>query len=266
MWHIFEITLKKDFRLYANNGIILPKLFIFICTFSLLFANAQQNTFEQANKVYETENYTEAVKLYEQLIKEDYQSENLYYNLGNAYFKTGNLGKSILYLEKAQKLAPRNKDIQHNLSFAYAKTTDNIEPLPRLFFVNWWYSLLNFYTASKWSFFGVILLWVAFVLWAVHSFFKIAKLKPTSVIIAVLSMVLLFISYQKNSYDKKNNSAIVLHTQSALKSLPNQNAQELHFVHEGLKVSVIDSVDNWYKIKLQDGTEAWIEKSAVALI
>lgn len=234
----------------------------------LLSANAfaQQNTFESANKAYENENYATALEQYEQLIKEGYQSENLYYNLGNTYFKTGELGKSILYLEKAQKLAPRNKDIHHNLRFAYARTADNIEPLPHLFFVNWWFSLLNFFSASKWAVLGISLLWFAVILWGLYIFLKAKKVKLGSILFLSLSLVFLFLAYQKNNYDKDSNSAIILQKAVNTKSSPNHNAQEMGTIHEGLKVSVQDSVDNWYKIRLQDGSETWVKKEVLALI
>lgn len=255
--HIYCLKLK-------TTKSIIKSLFIFIALFSTAFA--QQNTFESANKAYENENYTTAVEQYEQLLKEGYHSENLYYNLGNAYFKTGELGKSILYLEKAQKLAPRNKDIHHNLRFAYARTADNIEPLPHLFFVNWWFSLLNFFSASKWAVLGISLLWFSLILWGLFTFFKVKKIKLGSILFLSLSLVLLFLAYQKNNYDKESNSAIILQKVVNTKSSPNHNAQELGTIHEGLKVSVQDSVDNWYKIKLQDGSEAWVKKEVLALI
>ncbi|MDG1872135.1 MAG: SH3 domain-containing protein, partial [Flavobacterium sp.] len=34
-------------------------------------------------------------------------------------------------------------------------------------------------------------------------------------------------------------------------------------LHEGAKVYVQETVNNWKKVQLTDGTEGWIEKSAI---
>lgn len=231
------------------------------------FAYAQQGiTFESANIAYKNEQYNDAITQYETLIKEKFHSANLYYNLGNAYYKNDQLGKSILFLEKAQKLAPRNKDIQHNLSFAYAKTVDNIEPLPRLFFVNWWFSLLNFYSASTWAIFGVVLLWTSLLIWGINLLLKKRNIKVVGAILLLVSFINLFIAYQKNNYDKSSSSAIILQESAHIKNTPKDNAENTNTIHEGLKVSIKDSVDTWYKIKLQDGTEGWVQKDVLGVI
>jgi SH3-like domain-containing protein len=36
-------------------------------------------------------------------------------------------------------------------------------------------------------------------------------------------------------------------------------------LYEGMKVEVISSKDNWYKIRRQDNKSGWIEKSALSI-
>jgi len=40
-------------------------------------------------------------------------------------------------------------------------------------------------------------------------------------------------------------------------------ATDAFVIHEGTKVYVIESLDNWDKIQLTDGNEGWIENSAI---
>src|ERR1051325_9538876 len=49
-----------------------------------------------ANEAYAKGNFVKAAEGYEQLIAQDYESAELYYNLGNAYYKLDNIGKAIL--------------------------------------------------------------------------------------------------------------------------------------------------------------------------
>ncbi|MDR2351395.1 MAG: tetratricopeptide repeat protein [Endomicrobium sp.] len=45
----------------------------------------------------------------------------VYYNLSNAYYRAGNIGKAILNIEKASKLAPRDKDIKEKMHFLHVE-------------------------------------------------------------------------------------------------------------------------------------------------
>ena len=73
--------------------------------------------FSKANKHYENSEYEEAISLYEEVTSRDIADKVLYYNLGNAYYRTENLGKALLYYERALKLSPRDEDIQYNIEF-----------------------------------------------------------------------------------------------------------------------------------------------------
>jgi SH3-like domain-containing protein len=49
-----------------------------------------------------------------------------------------------------------------------------------------------------------------------------------------------------------------MNTEVALKETPNEKAKIVALIHEGLKLEIIDQVDDWSQIKLEDGTEAWV--------
>ena len=52
------------------------------------------------------------------VIGRGYESWELYYNLGNAFYKNRQIGPAILNYEKARKLAPNNEDVLFNLELA----------------------------------------------------------------------------------------------------------------------------------------------------
>ena len=49
-------------------------------------------------------------------------------------------------------------------------------------------------------------------------------------------------------------------------SEPNVFSTRLFEVHEGLRVSISHSVDNWVEIELLDGKMGWIENNQIRLI
>lgn len=87
-------------------------------------AAASDTLIAKADSAYTADNFAEAETLYMQAMKVDGTSSELFYNLGNTYYRQGNLGKAILYYNRALKLDPANGDARQNLEFVNSKITD----------------------------------------------------------------------------------------------------------------------------------------------
>ncbi len=81
-------------------------------------AAAPQAAFYEANRLYAQGQFQVAAQRYEDVLRAGWESAELYYNLGNAYFKAGQRGLAVLSYERARRLAPRDADILANLRFA----------------------------------------------------------------------------------------------------------------------------------------------------
>lgn len=90
----------------------------------------QHRLWQEANSAYTATNYNEAIDLYHEILSLGMESYKLYYNLGNAYFKENNIAMAIVNYKRAQRLAPSNSDIAHNLAIADGLTVNRIEALP----------------------------------------------------------------------------------------------------------------------------------------
>lgn len=51
-----------------------------------------------------------------------------------------------------------------------------------------------------------------------------------------------------------------------VKSAPSTQSEDLFILHEGTKVLVLESFNNWTKIKLSDGMIGWLESNVVEKI
>ena len=67
---------------------------------------------------------------------------------------------------------------------------------------------------------------------------------------------------EKNDFDNER-PAIVFAEMVLVKSEPQKGSNTVFTIHEGTKVFVLESMENWRKIQLTDGTEGWIEKTAI---
>ncbi len=48
-----------------------------------------------------------------------------------------------------------------------------------------------------------------------------------------------------------------------IKNEPQKMGADVVVLHEGTKVFVKETVDNWKKVQLTDGTEGWIDSEAI---
>ena len=66
----------------------------------------------------------------------------------------------------------------------------------------------------------------------------------------------------KNHFENEK-PAIVFDEMVLVKSEPQRASNTVFTLHEGTKVFILETLDSWKKIQLTDGTEGWIEKTAI---
>ncbi|MBI1804258.1 MAG: tetratricopeptide repeat protein [Ignavibacteriae bacterium] len=246
-------------------------LFVVLIVFSQhAFAQEAALQFEQANQFYRGGDYQKAAQLYEQVLKNGYEHFALYYNLGNAYFKLQKIPGAILAYERAKRLVPNDEDIQYNLRLANLRVIDKIEPLPQLFFIQWWNAFLGLFSSSGWALIGIGALWLAvgagMLFFLLRSVF-VQRLAVFGGLLLVIAAALSFISmYQQHRHEQSDRTAIVFAPSVSVKSAPDGQSTDLFVVHEGVKIELLDSVGEWKKIRLADGKVGWMMTESIQVI
>ena len=67
------------------------------------------------------------------------------------------------------------------------------------------------------------------------------------------------------SSETVQDSGIVM-TSSQLIATPNEGAEEIENLSPGVKVRIMDTVDDWYQVLLINKEQGWLLKSGVELI
>ncbi len=135
---IFQVMKMGSMKNYLKNwikAIHLLKtsvLFLLLLCASVISANPQE-LFEAANTAYQKGHYDEAVQGYENILKTDMFSKEIYFNLGNCYYKMEQLGKAVLNYERALKIAPNDEDISFNLDLTKEKLEDDLDVIGSFF-------------------------------------------------------------------------------------------------------------------------------------
>lgn len=241
--------------------------FIIACLLSLsastLSAESADKLFQQANSLYKAAKYEQAAQVYEQIIKQEKQSAEVYYNLGNCYYKLQQPGKTILNYERALKLNPGDEDIQHNLKLANLKTVDKFEPVPQLALVKWWGNFRNAKSSGGWATLAIILLWVSLLLAAAYLFITAYRklIFSTAVFFLLTSFACLSIAFANNNQAQNSGRGVLLSSVAYVKSSPDMSGTDVFVIHEGATFKILDNSEEWYKIRLEDGKVGWLTKN-----
>ncbi|MBI1807845.1 MAG: tetratricopeptide repeat protein [Ignavibacteria bacterium] len=245
-------------------------LFIFLSGIQGALAQEAAVQFDHANQLYRNGDYQKAAAMYEQIVKNGYESYALYYNLGNTYFKLKNIPAAILQYERARRLAPHDEDVLYNLRLANLRVIDKIEPLPQLFFIEWWRSIINLFSSSGWAMIAILSLWCATIAGAVVLVNRagfLQRIMFVSTLIALCICVLAFVgTFQRLHRERDEQTAIVFAPSVSVKSAPDVQSTDLFVLHEGVKVEFLDEVGEWRKIRLADGKVGWLSVSSIEVI
>lgn len=229
---------------------------------SIIVAQAADELFVNANSLYKDGKYVDAVKLYEEIITTKNVSSELYYNLANTYYKLNKVAPAIYNYEKALQLNPLNEDAQNNLIIAKRLTLDRIEELPKTVLQKINENFLQKLTYNTWAIIVILLSFLASFLFLAY-YFSYAPGKKrlfftTSILSFLLVIISLIITYSQYNQSIKNIEAIIFSEEIEIKNAPTNDADEIFTLHEGTKVNILDTVDDWNKIKLVDGKTGWM--------
>ncbi len=225
----------------------------------------------QADSAYINNDFASAVYLYENILANQGESADVYYNLGNSYYKMDNIAKAILNYEKALLLNPGNGDIRFNLELAQSKTVDKVTPMSEMFFITWTKSLINTMNEKGWARMGITTFIIMLVALALYFFSKKIALKKTGFMVAVIMLLVcivsnIFASSQKTDA-QNHDTAIIMAPSVTVKSTPNEGGTELFILHEGRKVNIKDNtMREWKEIQLEDGNAGWVPASVIEII
>jgi len=224
-----------------------------------------QYIFYKGNTFYEEGNYEAAIREYSRLVDQGLESGHLYYNMGNSYFKSGELGRAILYYEKAKRLIPGDSDLRSNYTYAMSKISPGASAASALWYSKI-FSLFNGFTVNGLSVAVSIL--YAFILLSVLAaiFFPSAKMHCR---LSAIILLVIFLASASTLYHRVallDSEAVILAAQADARFEPMENATTHFTLYEGAKVTVLQSRKGWMKIRRDDGKSGWVRTEYTEMI
>ncbi|MBQ0086810.1 MAG: BatD family protein [Bacteroidales bacterium] len=221
----------------------------------------------QANEAYAAGNWQQALDAYSEIEEAGYESADLCFNMGNAYFKMGDNAHAILYYEKALKLDPGHSDATNNLAVANQFTLDKIEAVPEFILASKVRNVGYIFSADGWAFLSLGLVALCALLLLVFKMAHIGRTRKTAFILAAVALLFAITSFIF-SISLKNSAveaecAIVVTPVSSVKSSPSNGGNAIFVLHEGTKVKLLDQVGEWTRIEIADGRQGWLSTSTL---
>jgi tetratricopeptide (TPR) repeat protein len=239
-------------------------LYLLLFTSQFFFA---QSGFERGNALYQKGKYEEAISAYETILDSKKESAELYFNLANCYYKLNKVAPAIYNYEKALVLNPNDSEIQNNLAFAHKLTIDEIKVVPKVGFAKLLRDFTGAFHYNTWAWITVALSGFFLLFFLGYYFSQLTSSKRVFFIGMFLIVFLILLSglaaiFEKSHFENER-PAIVFAEITQVKSEPKSSSSDVFMLHEGAKVFLHESIENWVKIELTDGSEGWIGNSAV---
>ena len=227
-----------------------------------------RSTFGAANQSYVEGRFEEAIEQYEALARAGVAHEDLYYNLGNAYFRAGQVGPAIYNYERALRIDPGMDDARHNMEVAREVVSERVvDRLKGAESESWWVRLATFFSISQLTL-GFLILDLLFfaslitLRFLATGFARTALLATTAFVGAALLGSFLLLRGHIHVLEEVHQG-IVVADQVVIREGSDARSAEKGKLHPGVRVSLRGRDAGWLHIRLANGMEGWVPESSI---
>ena len=206
---------------------------------------------------YKSGNFKEAASIFESLAAGPAKRPYLYYNTGNAYLKAGDLGRAVLWYERARQMIPNDPDLLFNLDYAMGLVKDKKESSPGI--TDILFSWNRFFPAGIIQGLAVFFSFVFFT-WSSVRIVKNKKIfsGPGMILCMILTLMTLMalVQYMQKAY---RMDAVIVKEEVPVRSGTSDAATKLFSLHAGTKISVEDEREGYLKIRFSKDRAGWVK-------
>jgi len=231
-------------------------------------ADGGGSSFGAANQSYLEGRFDDAIRQYESLVTAGVVHEDLFYNLGNAYFRAGRLGPAIYNYERALRIDPGMEDARHNMDVARDAVGERVvDRLKGAEAESWWVRLATFFSVSQLTLAFLILDLVFFgsliaLRFLATGFVRTALIATTAFIGVALTGSLLLLRGHTYVLEEVHQG-IVIADQVVIREGSDARSAEKGKLHPGVRVSLRGRDAGWLHIRLANGMEGWVPEDSI---
>ena len=224
--------------------------------------------FDQANRLYEEGQFTNAAAAYQKVISGGHGSATLYFNLGNAWFKAGQLGRAIAAYRHAERLAPRDPYVRFNLQFARKKVTGSDTVNQQV-----WDRFISALALNEWSVLALAGWWAWFALLSLREFRPAFRrtLRGYTATVGAIALGLCACLGAALFEQTGPRAAVVVVPNAVVRRGPLEESQVSCQLRDGSEVSVLDqkkvsAQESWLQVRDDAGRVGWVKRDQVVVV
>ena len=247
--------------------LILAGAFILIIVSPLLAQSELTDNFNRGNSLYADGDYKGAINAYEKAATSGFESPELYFNLGNAYFRDGQLGKCLVNYLRARRLDPRDDDIQTNMEFARQFTVDKLEISEETILLDYVNRFFNSFKLSEIAWLSVILYLILVAIIIIGFLYHWLSIpRPLLVIVIILFVISAAFTGVKYDRDIITRTGVVTAASTEVKNGPGEDFKDQFTAHAGLVFNIEREDSGWYLVKFENRVKGWLPQGVVSEI
>ncbi len=215
----------------------------------------------EGNQAYTEGDLEAALDRYRQALTAGADDAVLHYNLGNTHARRGELGRAIASYLRAQRLAPRDRDLRTNLAWVRSHTRD-LElaggALPPL--VAQLDAAAHLLSLDEWAALLVLLsgLTALATAWTWRRGWTTAAWRRWRLALAGALALVLVVTATRWYAEVRRDLAVVIGPEVAVRSGPATTFSEVFRVHDGLVLEIRGERDGWARIGLGGDWVGWL--------
>lgn len=233
-------------------------------------ADRLDEAWKRGNQAYLHGDYGAAVAAYQELRDQGVRSADLFFNLGDAYVRTGALGPAIWAFEEALVLDPGNDDARYNLAATRKQAarlahSGDVAEAPGQERDPLWVRVVTALSASTetWLFTVAYLGLFALLFWRLWARPDLRAILAVAAaafgVAAALAGALLIARVQLD----RLSFGVVLPDSVEVREGADPGARTSFALHAGARVRVVDTDQDWVRVRLGNGLEGWLRAGEV---
>lgn len=255
----------KQIRTWARTLMIVAALTLSLnMAPSVARASEPATRFVDAVREYNAGQYEQAARNFEAIAAEGIENSDLYYNAGNAWLRTGDLGRAVLWYERALRLAPSDPDVRFNLAHARSLVKDRIDrPFSVQDILFFWKGVVSLKTLqiAAIAASALFFLWAGVQVWQRKKVLTSAGVGLLGILMLVAAAALL-----EEARLGSDTRAVILAPKVAVRSGTQKTATALFDLHRGAAVNVLEKKGNYIKIGLAGDKVGWVSLADAEII
>ena len=229
-------------------------------------AGQESDPWVSGQEAFTRGDYQAAAEIFEAFLQEHPGSVDAMYNLGNCYLHEGNTGMAVLWYERALKRKPVDADVRHNLAIVNAKRENAVVRIREFFLLRWVRGISDLLPTGVWAAISLLTAWLGLGLIMVSVLRRSWHRRRVAAAICAGIFLLAFVFGAQRYADLHRDDLAVVTSAARMTIAPDTESKLISVLSTGEKVVILDSLQQYYKVRIANFEHGWVPREDLSKI